>query len=60
MFEPIVVSNDEFYSITIVETEQSNIYNSRPFLGQIIDRVDELTHSLISLLPKELWPELSN
>jgi len=59
-FEPIVVSNKEYYSITVVETDKSNIYNSRPFLGQMLDRIDELTLSLVSLLPAELLPVSSN
>ena len=59
-FEPIIISNKEYYSITVLETDRSNIYNSRPFLGQMLDRIDELTSSLISLLPAELLPVTSS
>lgn len=59
-FEPIVVYNKKYYSITVLETEKSNKYNSRPFLGQLLDRIDELTLLLYSLLPAELLPVTSN
>ena len=51
-FEPIVVHNTDYWSVTLLETADANIYSTRPFLKELIEQIEQLTNSLLNCLPE--------
>jgi len=50
-FEPIVIHNEDYWSVTVLETDNSNIYATRPFLKELVEQIEQLTISLLDCLP---------